>query len=768
MLQEDNAHEQPNTDIAPSVMGGLTSRAAEMIRARELWAESHIKNELADRPPGAFWQVVPAHSEGSKRPFGAWKDYQDFHNRMAPAEFERILTPNGDAIGVVTGKASNALLIELEGRAVADGAFELLSDLANASGIAELWQRVVNGLAIDTPSGGIHLWVSCMNEGYEYPPNQPLAKNDTGEVLAETRGEGGFAIVAPSYGRKGHPEGSRYEFRTREDGSRCQPEDAATVTGAEIELLLDFIRNVLSTQAELELDRSPAHKGDTDRLRPGDDFNARVDFAQLLAEEGWSWVHSAGERDFYRRPNKGEGVSGNLKSNVFYNHSTSVGNLPAGKAFTPFAFYTHTKHGGDYKAAAKALASENYGDPLDPEEGDGEESNPFVPEAQEPEHRPRGADLLNEIELILRRYAYLQHDWHYHAITLWIAGTYFMSAFEYVSRLILVSPQPRCGKSRVLELIESLSYRGFMTSSVSGAYLVRRLNNLDEHRMTLMIDEADTVLSRRHDDNAALDNVLNSGFKSTGVYSRCEEVKGKYVERDFCTYAAVAIASIRTKHFRKATLDRAVIIEMQRRLKTEKVERLRGRQRAELVAPYGRALFEWSRELLPKMTLRGYSEQVELPQTVEDRHADILEPLVAIANEAGGAWPERARLVALQVAENQPQSDTAAAKLIALMVTLANDLGEGFLPTRTLVEALNKDSQYQTTLSEVEESEPIDPEVLQLARNSAGKITPAEIAQTLSDFGLKPKHRSTGRRDRGYRLSELEAAHERYPVAPPE
>jgi hypothetical protein len=766
MLHEGEAYEQPATDTATPFIGGATHRNVEMITARRLWADSFLENINTNRPAAAMWQVVPANSDGSKRPFGEWKKYQDPQVRMQEAEFEQILTQTGDAIGVVTGRASNALLIELEGRAVADGAFELLSDVANASGTDELWQRFVNGLAIDTPSGGVHLWVSCIDEGYEYPPNQPLARNEAGEVLAETRGEGGFAIVAPSYGRKGHPEGSRYEFKTRADGTKCQPADAAIVTGAEIATLLDFVRNVLSTQAELEPDRSPVHKGDTDRLRPGDDFNARADFAQLLTEEGWSLVHSAGERDFYRRPNKGEGVSGNLKANVFYNHSTSVGNLPAGKAFTPFTFYTHTKHGGDYKAAAKALALGGYGDPLHVEVE--ETPQPFVPEVKEPEHRPRGAELLDEIEAILRRYAYLQHDWHYAAITLWIAGTYFMSAFEYVSRLILVSPQPRCGKSRVLELIESLAYRGFMTSSVSGAYLVRKLNNLDEHRMTLMIDEADTVLSRRHDDNATLDNVLNSGFKSTGVYSRCEEVKGTYVERDFCTYAAVAIASIRTKHFRKATLDRAVIVEMQRRLKTETVERLRGRQRSELVAPYGRALFEWSRGLLPKMTQPDFAELIELPPTVEDRHADILEPLIAIANEAGGFWPERARLVALQVAENQPQSDTAAAKLIALMVTLANGLGEGFLPTRTLVEVLNKDGQYQATLSEVEESEPIDPEVLQLVRNSAGKITAAEIAQTLGDFGLRPKHRSTGRRDRGYRLDELKAAHERYPVAPPE
>jgi hypothetical protein len=768
MIHEDEAHEQPATDLLTSTKRREASQHAEMMIARRLWADSFLENINADRPAAAMWQVVPANSDGSKRPFGEWKKYQDPQMRMQESEFKRILTQKGDAIGVVTGKASNALLIELEGRAVADGAFELLSDVANASGVAELWQRVANGLVIDTPSGGVHFWVSCIDEVYEYPHNQPLARNEAGEVLAETRGEGGFAIVAPSYGRMGHPEGSRYEFRTRPDGTKCQPADVAPVTGAEIATLLDFVPNVLSTQAELIEDRSPANKSGANRLRPGDDFNARADFARLLADTGWSFVHSAGERDFYRRPNKGEGVSGNLKANVFYNHSTSVSNLPAGKGFTPFTFYTHTEHGGDYKAAAKALALEGYGDPLQVEEDEDETTQQFVPEAEEPDHKPRGAQLLDEIDSLLRRFVYLQHDWQYQVISLWIAGTYCMSAFEYVSRLILVSPQPRCGKSRMLEMIESLSYKGFMTSSISGAYLVRRLAELDEHRMTLMIDEADTVLRRRHDDNAALDNVLNSGFKATGVYSRCEEDnKGKYKVKDFCTFSAVVIASIGTKHFRKATLDRALIIEMQRRLKSEKVEPLRGRQRRDAVAPYSRSLFEWTRGLLPIFKEPGYVDRIKMPEGVEDRLADILEPLIALANEAGGHWPERAQFIAQHVAENQPESDTAAAKLIALMVRLASQSKDGHLQTQTLIRYLNADNDQQIELDD-EEPEPIDAEVTQLVRNAAGKITAADISRALKDFGLKSKHRTTGDRIRGYRLADLKAAHERYPVAPPE
>src|SRR5204863_4175601 len=84
--------------------------------------------------------------------------------------------------------------------------------------------------------------------------------------------------------------------------------------------------------------------------------------------------------------------------------------------------------------------------------------------------------------------------------------------------------------------------------------------------------------------------------------------------------------------------DRCIIINMQRKLAAEKCERMRHLNATE----FRRRCAEFVR----KHSAAIAAAQPEIPAALNDRAADIWEPLFAIADLAGGDWPRLARQAA--------------------------------------------------------------------------------------------------------------------------
>jgi putative DNA primase/helicase len=118
------------------------------------------------------------------------------------AQAERWYEDGRTGLGLVTGKVSGGLeMLEFETREAWDAYQQRAADV----GIGGLLERVVVGYCEYTPAGGVHLFYRCS----EICGNTRLACDASGKVLIETRGEGGYAIVAPSYGSV-HPSGKPY------------------------------------------------------------------------------------------------------------------------------------------------------------------------------------------------------------------------------------------------------------------------------------------------------------------------------------------------------------------------------------------------------------------------------------------------------------------------------------------------------------------------------------------------------------------------------
>jgi putative DNA primase/helicase len=226
--------------------------------------------------------VVPARADGTKAPWSKWKQYQEY--RSTPDALDAWFTGSHfDGLGLVCGQVSGNLeMFEIEGRAAAAGLGERLAEHMRDNGLGDLWRRITDGYLEQTPSGGYH-WLLRI-DGACRPPTK-LASSATGECLIETKGEGGFTIVAPSGGRT-HPSGQSWVVKMGSIGS------IPTVTEEERDALYAIATLLDESPPAVDTPRSAPSSRAPGATRPGDDFNTRADWADILTPHGWGYVQS--------------------------------------------------------------------------------------------------------------------------------------------------------------------------------------------------------------------------------------------------------------------------------------------------------------------------------------------------------------------------------------------------------------------------------------------------------------------------------------------
>jgi len=245
-----------------------------------------------------------------------------------------------------------------------------------------------------------------------------------------------------------------------------------------------------------------------------------------------------------------------------------------------------------------------------------------------------GAVILDEVYDFLGRFIAYPSEATHVAHTLWVGHCWFMEHWESTPRLAFLSPEPSSGKTRGLEVTEPLVPRPVHAINTTPAYLFRKVSD-DEGLPTILYDEIDTIFGPKAKEHEEVRGMLNAGHRRGAVAGRCV-VRGRIVvTEELPAYCAVALAGL---HDLPETISsRAVIIRMKRRAPHEYVEPWRYRINAPEAWPIADKLMKWS------ASSAGMLTWPEMPHGIEDRNADVWEPLIAVADLAGGDWPRRGR-----------------------------------------------------------------------------------------------------------------------------
>ncbi|MFF2061110.1 DUF3631 domain-containing protein [Streptomyces sp. NPDC058200] len=292
-----------------------------------------------------------------------------------------------------------------------------------------------------------------------------------------------------------------------------------------------------------------------------------------------------------------------------------------------------------------------------------------------------GAALLDEIERFHRRFNIFPMEAAYVAVVLWDAHAHLLDCFDSTPRLAFLSPEPGSGKSRGLEIVETLVPQPMVAVNASAAALFRAVSGPDG-RPTILFDEIDTVFGPKAGDNEELRGFLNAGHRRTGVTYRC--VGDSQTVTPFPSYTAVAMAGLGS--LPDTILTRSVIIRMRRRARNERVEPFRARLHEKEGNALRDRLATWSDQVRDRVM----GAWPDMPEGVTDRPADVWEPLLAVADVAGGDWPRRARAACVALVK-AAQNDDKGSVGIRLLTDLRDHIMVGVdrLPTIAIIDRLN-------------------------------------------------------------------------------
>ena len=318
--------------------------------------------------------VIPIKPDASKGPaVRTWKEWQE--RIITDEEIDRHFKP-GIGIGIIGGEVSGNLEIldfdvpkDEDGNVIGECIFDAWGDCLEIDAL----ELIGSMPTIRTPGGGIHLYYRC--ESLEGNKKLAMKLNPPGtipplSVIVETRGRGGY-VLAPGCPPECHPTGKTYEILSGSIDGGGIPTITAEQRNALFAVARSFDESDIAQREARRADPSQHPAVARDGNRPGDDYNRRALWSEILEPHGWTFGYHRRHdgAQCWRRPGKPErerGISATIREfdgmELFHSFSSNSDPLPHDESITKFTAYTLLEHGGNYEAAARALGKSGYGD----------------------------------------------------------------------------------------------------------------------------------------------------------------------------------------------------------------------------------------------------------------------------------------------------------------------------------------------------------------------------------------------------------------------
>lgn len=348
------------------------------------------------------------------------------------------------------------------------------------------------------------------------------------------------------------------------------------------------------------------------------------------------------------------------------------------------------------------------------------------------------ARLIAEVEAFVTRYVILPSAARL-PVALWAVATHLFDSFDCFPYLNLSSPTPRCGKTRMLEILELVCAHPWRGTAPTEAALFRFI---ELKRPTLLLDEIEGLSSRKASErDSAVLAILNAGYKKGQTVPRC--VGNAHELQNFHVYCPKAFAAI--GRLPSTLADRSIIIPMQRRAPGETIARFRF-ERAKGEAEPIRHKVEQIVKAVGGEIREAYAGLPEL-SFLSDRDEEIFAPLFSLC-----AVLAPGRIQELQhCAKKLSDGKAGDAADDTLPLRLLHDMRAVWPEAET--NALTK--QLLAALADLEES----------PWKSECELNPRKLARMLRGFEVCPRQvRTASGEGKGYILTELERAISRYPV----
>jgi hypothetical protein len=352
---------------------------------------------------------------------------------------------------------------------------------------------------------------------------------------------------------------------------------------------------------------------------------------------------------------------------------------------------------------------------------------------------------LHQVEKFIRRFVVLTDD-QATAVALWVAHTHAFAAAIATPYLCISSAEMESGKTRLLEVLRLLTAKPWFTGRTTSAALTRKI---DKIAPTLLLDESDAAFNGDREYAETLRGVLNTGYGKGGAVTVCTGQGANIDVKDFSTFCPKGIAGL--GRLPDTVQSRSIPIRLKKKLRSEPVERFRERKaRAE-----GQTIADGVEQFIEPIVGELEVAEPALPDELSDRAQDVWEPLLAIADAAGGDWADRARGAAKRLSGKKAVEDATLG--VRLLTDIRGVFGtdEEQLPTHVLLARLN--TLEESSWGSWNDGDGIRPQEL------ANKLRPYEVSSRDVHVGQGGKRKTV----RGYLRGDFEDAWARYlPLTP--
>lgn len=355
----------------------------------------------------------------------------------------------------------------------------------------------------------------------------------------------------------------------------------------------------------------------------------------------------------------------------------------------------------------------------------------------------KGTSIIGKLRQFISKYIVLPEENLVLVMASWVVAAYLCDSWDRFPHLALTSPEKRCGKTRTLQILETIVPNPLNTSNISSAALYRIIAARRPTFPTLLLDEAQSMNRRGSEQSEVNREIFNASIDRNAVVYRCGGSNRDDLH-EFPIYSPKVMALI--GELDSVLRDRCLDIRLERKTSNQRTHPYRSR----IVEPEGQLLREevesWVEE--NRERIASIYDNLEPFPIENDRLAELLLPLQAVATVVDSNLLEVLEQYATSLDRDEQDRLSPGALLLQACKAIFNN--RDFIPTENLISSLCE-----------REDEP-------WARwNHGGIITAEALARLLKPYGIKPgkvqkkvlgKVKST----RGYYARDFQDAWDRY------